>query len=136
MKDYSIDSKTGYLTPDVLCTDRFKFTAEQKTCFLDIFTETGNFTKAAKLVGITRETVTKHFEGDVAFYKAYQAAIDQLCDEMEENVVRMAKKTPVAAFAFLKAYRKGVWSDGKGQPTDKAHEKLKNLLEEIKKEDK
>lgn len=136
INDYSVDAKTGYLTPKPLCTDP-SFNADQKVMFLESFAETANFTKAAKLVGASRALVTAHFEFDLAFYKAYQQTVDKLCDQVEGNLFKMAEKTPVAAFGFLKAYRKGIWGDAKqGQDAGKAQDKLKGLLEELKKEEK
>lgn len=136
ISDYMIDPKTGYLTPKLTCTDP-SFNADQKAMFLDTFAETANFSKAAKLVGVTRHLVNQHFEMDIAFYKSFRDTVDKLCDEVEGNLFKMAKKTPVAAFGFLKAYRKSVWGDGKqGGDASKANEKLKGLLEEIKKEEK
>lgn len=137
MKDYILDYKTGYLTPGPGCIGA-SFNAAQKVMFLEAFAETANFSKAAKLVGVTRNMVTAHFEGDMAFYQAYRNTVEKLCDDMEGNLFRMAQKTPVAAFGFLKAYRRSIWGDAKqqGNDTTKSTDKLKDLIEEIKKEEK
>ena len=137
ISEYRLDPKTGYLTPGPAVVGA-SFNADQKVMFLESFAETGNFSKAAKFVGVTRPMVTQHFEADLAFYQAYRATVEKLCDDMEGNLVRMAQKTPVAAFGFLRAYRRSVWGDAKQQATDtsKSSDKLKDLLEDIKKEEK
>lgn len=130
MRGYEIDKTTGFLTP----TDPSLvggFTARQKVMFLDSFKTSANLAKAAGLVGFKRKEVIAHFEQDAVFYKAYQEAVESLCDEAESHIYRIAGRNPTAAIMFLKAFRKERWGD-KPQKEDNKRtvEKLKSLLDD------
>jgi len=136
LKDYIQDLKTGFLTPGPAFVGT-GVTAEQKTTFLESFRKTANFSKAAKVVGCSRADITAQFEGDLQFYKSYKYAVEAICDQAESNLFELSKRNPTACFGLLKAYRPGIWADKKdsgnaGNSTDK----LKGLLEEMKKDGK
>ena len=135
MKGYIQDPQTGYLTPEPLFTGT-GFTALQKVTFIETFRKTGNLSKSAKMCGVSRKIITEQFEFDIEFYKAYRFAVESLCDQVEENLLALSKRNPTACFGFLRAYRKGIWTDGKQTDQAASTDKLKGLLDELKKDGK
>jgi hypothetical protein len=130
VKDYTIDNKTGFLTPDPLCPLPH-FNAEQKTLFLSRFRDFFNVSKAAKAALTTRALVTKHLKEDKAFAEAFQAIQDELLDEIEESLYKQSVKSPIAAMQFLRSKRPAEWGVSKKpvEGPDKTADKLKKLLE-------
>lgn len=140
LKDYIQDLKTGFMTPGPAFVSTIRdagVTVQQKVDFLEAFKKTFNFSKAAKLVGCTRSELTAQFEGDVEFYKAYRRAVESVCDQAESNLLDLSKRNPTACFGILKAYRPGIWGDKKDSGNaGKSEDKLKGLLDEMKKDGK
>lgn len=133
LANYCIDRDTGYLTTKDGYMKGVKATA--KVAFLNSFRETANFRAAARIAGLTPHEIHTHFGVDQKFKAAYDDAVNELCDNVEANLYRMAMKTPVAAFGFLKAYRNRVWGDKKesGGKDDK-ESKIESLLSKLQKE--
>lgn len=133
---FEIDSKTGFLTPKAKTRIKNGFTATQKTEWLQIFRKSANFGHACQVIGVGRSTVQDHLKGDLKFEQARKAVLDDICDDMEECLVTLAKHNPTAAFGVLKAYRGWIWKDNWKDPTTK-EERLQGLYNtmKVKKED-
>lgn len=133
MKNYEIDKATGYLTP-IIANLPNGFTATAKKQFLDAFKTTGNMSKSAEMVGVSRNIVQDHLEQDTAFYISYRETVEALCDYAEENLVKAFKRNPTACFGFLRSYRSHIWGDKKTTENKKTDDKLKKLLDQAEKD--
>jgi hypothetical protein len=65
-------------------------TAKKREKFLAALSETGNVSRAAQLAGIGRQTVYTHKKSDTEFSKAWDAALDEAADLLEEEARRRA----------------------------------------------
>lgn len=124
-----IDKKTGFI-------DDAGFSAHQKGIVLDIYRKTANLTKAAKTAGVTRHLVVSTFEQDQAFYMAYRAVMEELCDDREETLYLNGRHNVTAAIIFLKNLRPQTWADKPLPALANGGDKLKGLLDELKKDNK
>jgi hypothetical protein len=70
--------------------NRTKFTSERRETFLGVLAETGNVTRAAACVGMTRRQMYYHREADAEFAEAWEDAVEQATDELEEEARRRA----------------------------------------------
>lgn len=79
---------------------------EKKTAFLAELGERGSVYHAAKAAGVGRRTVYNWREDDGDFAKAWDDAIEDCVDMVEESLFQRAKKQDtVAAIFFLKNNR-------------------------------
>jgi hypothetical protein len=130
---YDIDKATGFMTAKN--PDKAWLTVQQKLDFLKAFTETANFTEAAKMAGVSAHTFRSHMHVDPVFYKRYREAVDTICDNMEASLYKMGKHNVTAAFGILRAFRPNIWNEkriiaaeGGGTKVDR----LKGVLDQLK----
>jgi len=133
---FEIDSETGFLTPKKSAKLKNPFTAPQKVLFLEAFRKSGNFGKAAKLIGVLSSTVRDHLAGDEKFKQAHRQVIDDICDDMEEALIAIAHRNPTAAFGVLRAYRGHIWKDNYKENGPNKSERLNQLIKDIKSQEK
>lgn len=69
---------------------RAKLTPEKKREFLTILSQTCNVTKAAQALGIARRTAYDHRESDPEFLTAWDNAIEEAVDLLEQEAQRRA----------------------------------------------
>jgi hypothetical protein len=130
VKDYVVDPKTGFLTPSPALVGP-GLNAAQKTLFISKFCSSFNFTKAAKQAQTDRATIQLHLSQDIAFQKAFQAAQDEILDEVEASLYSQSQRSPIAAMQLLKAKRSNDWvPNKKSEGSDKVSDKLKALIDE------
>lgn len=128
LKAHKIDPKTGFLTPDLGCQIPH-FNADQKTLFLAYYAESFNLSKAARAVHTNRVVVSLHLKEDPKFREAVENVKEEILDEVEENLYKQSKKSPIAAMQLLKAKRSIDWGVKKGEAVvDTKSDKLKALL--------
>lgn len=128
MKDYIVDPHTGFLTPSPALVGP-GLNAEQKKMFLTKYSVSFNVTKAAKLAQTDRATVMLHLREDKAFKAAFEAAQDEVLDEVEASLYHQSQKSPIAAMQLLKARRGNEWGKPKKGEEDDTSNKLKALLD-------
>lgn len=71
-------------------TNRLKFTPEKKQRFLAHLRETGNVTLSARAIGLPNRTIYDHRQSDEAFKAAWDEAIEEAVDALEEEARRRA----------------------------------------------
>ena len=129
LKDYRPDPKTGFLTPTPAHIGP-GLNSDQKVMFLKKYGESFNVSQAAKLAQTTRDAIMTHLKEDKAFKAAFEAAQDEVLDEVEASLYRQSQKSPIAAMQLLKAKRSNDWGPAKkGIEADTKSDKLKKLLE-------
>jgi len=135
---YEIDQVTGFLTPKKKSHLKNGFSATQKVEWLEVYSQSANFSKTCKLVGVSPRTVRDHFKGDDKFHMAYKAQQETFNHNVEETLYLAATKSKnvTAMFGWLRAnypkkYRESYVDKGPGKD-----ERLKNILEQFKKEEK
>lgn len=65
-------------------------TAEKKKKFLELFRQTGNVTTAAEAIGLNRATPYKWREKDPEFAAAWDMAVEEAADRLEQEAWRRA----------------------------------------------
>lgn len=133
---YELDPVTGLMKPKkgAKFNSGGGVTPQQKLDWLKVYRETSNFGKACKIAGIERSTVYSHFEFDIEFEKKFREAVEELCDDKEEQINLMSTKNLLAAFGYLKAYRPHIWNEKKIIGIEKSNvSKLQSILDKMKK---
>lgn len=81
-------------------------TTEKKRQFFAYLADCWSPTRAAKAVGVSREMVFKHKEGDEAFAKRWADAIEQATDKLEDVAIeRASTRSDTMLIFMLKAMR-------------------------------
>lgn len=88
------------------------FSKDKKRDFLEKLANCWSPTAAARSVGMTREMVFKHREGDAAFAKQWDDAIEQSVDTLEDQAINRAMNRSDTLMIFmLKALRPHKYGD-------------------------
>ena len=70
--------------------NRTKLTPKKRALFCKYLADTGNVTKAAQAINVSRTCCYEHKDEDPLFAEAWQNAVDQAVDELEEEGRRRA----------------------------------------------
>ena len=89
-----------------------QFTPEKRAKFLKKLAEMPNVARAARLCGVTRQTAYAHRDKDESFSKAWDDAIEEGIEKLEEVAMRRAKKQSDTLLIFLlKAHRPDLYRE-------------------------
>src|SRR4030067_1127 len=92
--------------------NRITFTPKKQLEFLNELREEPNVRRASSAVGISTRTAYDHRKGDPAFAEAWDVAIDEGINSLEDEAVRRALKGSDTMLIFLlKCRRPDVYSD-------------------------
>jgi hypothetical protein len=69
-----------------------KFTADKRAKFLAHLAQYGFVTRAAKAAGIHRDTARDTYDNDPAFHKAWDSALSEYTERLEQEADRRAYK--------------------------------------------
>jgi hypothetical protein len=69
-----------------------RFTAARRKTFLRVLSESGNVSRATRQAGVSRTTAYAHRETDPVFAQAWDEAIVQALDELEEALLARARE--------------------------------------------
>lgn len=88
------------------------FTPEKRQKFLSKLAEMPNVARAARLCGITKQTAYRHRAIDEEFAVAWEEALDEGVERLEEEAMKRAKKySDVLMIFLLKAHRPEKYRD-------------------------
>lgn len=88
------------------------FTQEKKAEFLELYKSGLSVLEACAFVGVSNVTVYNHKRSDPKFCKAFDAAMDDNTDALEDTLHQLARKGNVLAiFGSLKARRPAKWRE-------------------------
>lgn len=65
--------------------------AARRACFLDALRQTANVSSAARIAGLASSTVYRHRANNANFAAAWDAAIAEAMDELEDVLIQRAK---------------------------------------------
>lgn len=83
-----------------------RLTAEKKALFLEALSEMPNVARACRIIGLSRTKMYEYRQEDPAFAKAWEDAIEEGVDSLEEAAFERAKRISDTLTIFLlKAYR-------------------------------
>ena len=78
-----------WYSQDVMA-NRTNLTAKKRAAFCELLAATGNVTKSAQAIGVSRTCCYDHKDNDPVFAKAWENAVDDAVDALEEEGRRRA----------------------------------------------
>lgn len=110
------------------------FGPTEKMLFLENYKKTGNFSKAAGLVGISTRIIGGHLRVDKAFKAAYDDTLEAMVNELEQTMFERAKdpKGTLDRFGWLRAHKPGKYNPRPAPPQAETQtDRLENLFNKI-----
>jgi hypothetical protein len=111
------------------------FSRERQDAWLKLYLESGNITLACEKIGINRQTFYNTVERDEEFHRAYQNAIDALCDNLEQVMLESAQALGKQGFmdriAYLRAHRPDKFSDKVRVEHTSSADRVKDIISKV-----